>query len=240
MRSSLLAALALFLSSEPVHGFGLQKPVNLRTSSTRLHYINDKSHDADVVTLKEINISDKIAQLLEEAPKLKAIPLAQLKPGDRVSGTVVRMLPYGALVQTEYDIPGETPGCVLLHKDRSSFRPKVGQKINNARVAMINHVTKSVTISTMRPNKEPRMPLGALQELDEVQGRVRCVKEYGVFVDVGTKRDALLHWTQIPEDEWESSCLKAGDTVHVQVLNPWRSYDTEKDGGIAVRVMTED
>lgn len=136
----------------------------------------------------------------------KGIPLTELSPGDLITGKVMRLLPFGALVQTPYDIAGEPYGCAMLHisritddsDDNSASRPKnitqilkIGQEVKNARVVNINRDKGTVGISLRRKTK--RVALQTIQVGSEVEGKVVRYKPYGVFVDIGTKRDALLH-----------------------------------------------
>jgi len=242
--SFLLVFSSTLLAADPVQGFTLQSVrtranVKTATTPTQLHYINDGSHDAadQEVQLESLLLTSQTTMEKTTDDDNNKTPISELKVGDKISGKVVKLLPFGALVQTSYDIPGKTPGCVLLHKDRSSSKSlKLNQIISNARVDMINRDTNSVLISTSKEQPTKRIPLGALKEGDEIQGRVRCVKEYGVFIDVGTKRDALLHSSQIMEGQ--SSLLKPGDVVTVQILNPWRSYVSPRNNrGITVRLV---
>ena len=165
-----------------------------------------------------------------------------LSPGSKVSGDVIKVLPYGALVKTPYDIPGRTHGCAMLHisqlanekiEDISEY-VKVGQHIDNARVVSLNRDEGRVAIS-LRNQTQRAIPLETLKVGDEVEGKVVRMKQYGVFVDIGCKRNALLHISRVSLYKVENIAdhVNVGDTVKVRVL---RLDSDEKN--IAVSMLT--
>ena len=78
-----------------------------------------------------------------------------------------------------------------------------------------------------RPGRDPREGLPApilrsdvltMEDLHEglqLKGTVRNVVDFGAFVDVGVKRDGLLHRSQIPT----GTGLQVGDVIEVTILN---------------------
>ena len=88
------------------------------------------------------------------------------------------MLNYGVLVKTQYDIPGKTKGCAMLHISQISDEKiedlskvfKVGQEIKNARVVKLNRDTGKVNLSTRGQGKR-MAPLETLHGGDEDEGR---------------------------------------------------------------------
>jgi predicted RNA-binding protein with RPS1 domain len=88
------------------------------------------------------------------------LPLTSLRKGDVVSGTISKILPYGVLVQTVYDIPNnrhpQQVGNALLHESNiprdmplSSFQ--VGQVIDHVRVSQISYHQGTVYLSLLPP-----------------------------------------------------------------------------------------
>ncbi len=79
----------------------------------------------------------------------------------------------------------------------------------------------------IRPSRDPRrdapLPIlrsDVLKAEDlvtgmQLKGTVRNVVDFGAFVDIGIKRDGLLHRTQIPT----GTVLKVGDVIDVEILN---------------------
>jgi len=182
---------------------GLISAINIDLNSIRKKRADKKKNSVTNKVRPESRNAE--AEFATEFKK-RGISLTELHPGDVVSGKVVRLLPFGALVQTPYDIPGEPYGCAMLHisritsdnDDGSSSRPKnitsvlkLGQNIQDARVVSINQEKGTVGISLRQQVK--RVALRTIRVGDEVEGKVVRMKAYGVFVDIGTKRDALLH-----------------------------------------------
>lgn len=166
----------------------------------------------------------------------------ELIPGASISGKVLKVLPYGALVQTQYDIPGRTHGCAMLHisqisnekiDDISKF-VKVGDQIDNARVLSLNREEGKVALS-LREKTQRAIPLETLRIGDEVEGKVVRMKQYGLFVDIGCRRNALLHISRISLYKVANltDYANVGDTIKVRVIR----LDAEQKN-IAVSMLT--
>ena len=262
MKSYLLIASALLAEKTSVLGLTpLNTPIRTTAQSpTQLQYITDSNVDLEAMTANTTlaSIWKSVVAVPPQAPApaveeptpkrtpttlaatlsdiAQTLPLSQLQPGDRLSGVVVRLLPYGALVQTAYDIPGKTKGCVLLHNQRlpANAPPlRLGQEIQSARVITMNRAKGMVSVSLLTQKQEQRMPLGALQAGDEVQGKVTKIHHYGAFVDVGTKRDALLHKSRMSPDFVASiyDHVQPGQRLRVRVI-------PSTDGTLAVTLLT--
>ena len=187
-----------------------------------------------------------------------------LRKGDVLSGTVHKILPYGVLVQTGYDIPSRQVGLALLHQTNlpdnmplSSFQ--VGGKIENAVVSKINRAQGNVYLSLRKDRHEkqrggktakensvqvPRLTASDLFVGQQIENaRVVNIVPYGAFVDIGhpSGRHALLHVTRM-------SLYKVGDiTKHVNVGQRIKAriihMDEKNDkqvGDIAVSILSEE
>lgn len=69
--------------------------------------------------------------------------------------------------------------------------------------------------------KEKRTPLSALAQGAEFTGKVKGIKEFGIFVDIGAESDGLVHISQMSSTfvSSPSDLAAVGDTVTVRVLN---------------------
>lgn len=67
--------------------------------------------------------------------------------------------------------------------------------------------------------KKGKIPLADLVVGAEVTGKIRSVKQFGAFVDIGTTTDGLLHVSEISNDFVEDATekLKAGETVTCKI-----------------------
>jgi len=186
------------------------------------HSNNDENKTSSKVQRKRGTSS----QTMSKPKKTGIIPLTELSIGATVSGKVVRILPFGALVQTPYDIRGEPYGCAMLHISRIADQTikdiskvlHVGQDIHNARVVSLNRDRGTVGISLREKSK--RVSLKTMKAGDEVEGTVVRMKNYGVFVDIGTKRDALLHISRMSLHRVNniSDYAKIGQTLKARVI----------------------
>lgn len=148
--------------------------------------------------------------------------------GSILSGIVVDVCDFGAFVNIGYATLGSRPGTALLHisqiKDTiiSNIHDvvKVGDRIEEARVISIDLKKGAVGISLRAPRPK-RCDFTTLKVGDELEGRVDSVVPYGVFVDVGTKVNALLHISRITGGAIENvrHHLNEGDSVKVHVID---------------------
>ncbi len=75
--------------------------------------------------------------------------------------------------------------------------------------------------SDAKKPKEKRLPLSALAPGAEFTGKVKGIKEFGIFVDIGAESDGLVHISQMSATfvSNPSDLAAVGDTVTVRVLN---------------------
>lgn len=163
----------------------------------------------------------------KKSKRKTGLPFCDLTPGSTLSGKVVKLLPYGALVKTAYDIPGKTYGCAMLHISQISDQKitdisdilEIGQEIKDARVSSLNRKSGKVSLS-LRPRTNRITPLERLHVGDEVEGKIVRLKRYGAFVDVGCKRNGLLHISRMSMYKVDNIAdyVNVGQTVQVRVI----------------------
>lgn len=155
-------------------------------------------------------------------------PLKDLRLGSVVSGSVVALCDFGAFINIGYATLGSRPGTALLHisqiqdkkiEDINSIL-KIGDNIEGARVTSIDLNKGEVGLSLRAPRPK-RRDLSKLKVGDELVGKVASVMSYGVFVDVGTDVNALLHISRITGGAIENvrQHLNEGDPVSVHVID---------------------
>jgi len=148
--------------------------------------------------------------------------------GSTLSGVVVDVCDFGAFVNIGYATLGSRPGTALLHISQiqdtivSNIHDviKVGDRIEDARVVSLDLKKSAVGISLRKPRPK-RVDLDTLKVGDTLEGRVDSVVPYGVFVDVGTKVNALLHISRITGGAIENvrQHLNEGDSVKVRIID---------------------
>jgi predicted RNA-binding protein with RPS1 domain len=160
-------------------------------------------------------------------------PLKDLKLGSLISGTVVDVCDFGAFINIGYATYGSRAGTALLHisqiqdKKISNIHDilKVGDTIKDARVTSIDLNKGEVGLSLRSPRSK-RRDISTMKVGDELTGKVDSIVSYGVFVDVGTNVNALLHISRITGGAIENvrQHLNEGDSVSVHVID----IDTKK------------
>ncbi len=203
----------------------------------------------DSYTLKDIE--DSIRQPLRDYRdqfdgailKSDVLELKDLHVGDKLSGTVRNVVDFGAFV----DIGLHDDG--LVHISHMSMKQishpsevlSVGD-IVEVYVYEIDEVKEKIQLSLLpveqiaardaqqkeqrknrnsRPKKEKKIPLSEIKEGDKYTGKVTSVMPYGVFVNIGSVTNGLVHISQMSSSRVNdpADLVAVGDTVDVWVLS---------------------
>jgi small subunit ribosomal protein S1 len=152
------------------------------------------------------------------------------KPGDRASGTVTRLMDFGAFVELEPGIEG------LIHISEMSW----GKKVRTPGDVVKPGETVEAVILGVNP-AERRISLGLKQALGNpwadaaqkfaagsvIEGPVTSITKFGAFVQVSEGIEGMIHVSDISAEKrinHPSDILKIGQAVKAQVLE----LDTEK------------
>lgn len=211
------------------------------------------------VILDEIeNIDGNVILSYEKAKALKAWNVIMKKFEDNmaVEGVVTHKVKGGLSV--DIGIPAFLPGSQVDVQRVADFDQYVGQTIT-AYIIKVNQKRGNVIISRRKYLSEQRAE-SRKKVLDElsvgqvIQGQVKNITNYGVFIDIGGV-DGLLHitdmtWGRIAHP---SEMVRIGDTVTVKVLtldkenekislgikqlqgNPWEHLSPEVQVGSRVK-----
>ncbi len=163
---------------------------------------------------KALRAWDEITRLFEEG-----------KPAE---GTVTHKVKGGLSV--DIGIPAFLPGSQIDLQRVVDFDQYVGQTITAA-IIKINKKRGNVIISRRKFLADARSEtrkkvLDTLSEGQVIQGMVKNVTNYGVFIDIGGV-DGLLHITDMTwgRISHPSEMVKVGDTIAVKVL----SFDRDSE-----------
>ena len=146
-------------------------------------------------------------------------------PGARVKGKVVSLTDYGAFIELEPGVEG------LIHISEMSWTKRVkhpSQVVNvgdqvEAAVLDIDVENKRISLGMKQVMENPwktleeKYPVGS-----KVQGKVRNITDFGIFVGIEEGIDGLVHvsdlsWTQ--KVKHPSEIYKKGQDVDAVVLN---------------------
>ncbi len=230
------------------------------------------SYEFSEYELKKINVGEIIDVLLDrledengnvvlsyqKAKALKAWEnIAQLAEADEpVRGVVTHKVKGGLSV--DIGIPAFLPGSQVDTQRVTNFDQFVGQEVT-CKILKVNKKRGNVIISRRKYLEEQRAEdkkkaLETIQEAQVLQGIVKNITSYGVFVDVGGI-DGLLHITDM---SWgriahPSELVRIGDTITVKVIsfdkknekislgmkqltpNPWENVDQKYPIGSKVK-----
>ncbi|MGA2651767.1 MAG: S1 RNA-binding domain-containing protein [Terracidiphilus sp.] len=155
---------------------------------------------------------------------------ARLQIGQRVTGTVTRLMDFGAFVEIEPGLEG------LIHISEMAWNKKVRHPSDILKPGD----TVDAVILSVKP-EEKRIALGLKQTLadpwteaqrkfpvgSQVEGPVTKIMNFGAFVQLADGVEGLVHVSEIVADRrinHPSDVLRAGQVVQAQVL----AVDTEK------------
>ena len=145
--------------------------------------------------------------------------------GTRLEGQITNITDYGAFVELEDGVEG------LIHVSEMSWTKK------NVHPGKIVSTSQTVDVEVLDVDSEKRrISLGLKQTMDnpwnafladspigsEIEGEVRGITEFGLFVGLGPDLDGMVHINDISWDKPGEEAIQAytkGDMVKAQVLN---------------------
>ena len=145
--------------------------------------------------------------------------------GTRLTGEVTNITDYGAFVELKDGVEG------LIHVSEMSWTKK------NVHPGKILSSSQQVDVEVLEIDLEKRrISLGLKQTMDnpwtsfmanypvgtEVEGEIRGITEFGLFVAVGEDLDGMVHMNDISWDQSGEEAITAyseGDTVRVKVID---------------------
>jgi small subunit ribosomal protein S1 len=168
------------------------------------------------------------------------------QPGTTIKGKVVSLTDYGAFVRLDEGIEG------LIHVSEMSWTKKIHHP---SKVVNIEDEVEAIVLEVSAENQRISLGLKQLtanpweqlaQEFPEgskINGTVRSVTDFGVFINVKEDIDGLVHvsdfsWTKKIKDPKEIKELyKKGDEVEAVVLE----IDPESERlSLGIKQLTED
>lgn len=190
-----------------------------------------KTGDIIDVILDELeSVEGNVVLSYEKAKALKAWDeINKLFEANKpVEGFVTHKVKGGLSV--DIGIPAFLPGSQIDVQRITDFDKLVGQKII-ANIIKINKKRGNVIISRRKFLSDQRTEsrkkiLDLLKENDVIQGIVKNITNYGVFIDIGGV-DGLLHITDMTwgRISHPSEIVKIGEKITIKVL----SYDKDND-----------
>jgi small subunit ribosomal protein S1 len=147
-----------------------------------------------------------------------SVSIHNLKPGQKLVGTVKNITSFGAFVNIGLAQDG------LVHISELSK-----QKVENVTDVVSTGLQVDIWVKKV-DKKRGRISLTMvkpvtrkfknIQEDDELVGTVTRLEPYGAFIDIDSDREGLVHISQVTHDyiKHPEEALTIGDTVNVKVL----------------------
>lgn len=147
------------------------------------------------------------------------------KPGERVRGSVTRLMDFGAFVEIEPGVEG------LIHVSEMSWSKKVRKPSDAVKPG---ETVEAVILGVNVP--ERRISLGLKQALGDpwveaaknlgigsvIEGPVVSITKFGAFVQIAEGVEGMIHVSEISAEKrinHPQDVLKVGQTVKAQVLD---------------------
>jgi ribosomal protein S1 len=162
--------------------------------------------------------------------------IEDLNPKDKLTGTVVKTMLAGVIVDIGLDIPG------VVHISRIQESPvnraqdvvEIGQTVD-VWVRQVFSDRKRVELTMVEP-----LPLEwrEIKKDAVIKGTVSRLEKYGAFIDIGAERAGLVHISELAHGFIDSpnDIVKEGDEIEVKVLSVNRRRKQIK---LSIKALTE-
>ena len=195
----------------------------------RINHPSQVVNVGDTVKVQIIRINQDTQRISLGMKQLEADPWdgieAKYPIGLRLNGQITNITDYGAFVELEDGVEG------LIHVSEMSWTKK------NLHPGKIVSTSQEVDVEVLDVDSEKRrISLGLKQTQDnpwtaftaehpigtEIEGEVRGITEFGLFVGLGPELDGMVHINDIAWDRSGDEAIQdfqKGDTVRAQVLD---------------------
>ena len=213
----------------------------------RISHPSEVLHVGQVMQVKVIRFNDETKRVSLGLKQLTDDPWTkvddQFPLGAKVKGTVTNITDYGAFVELAPGIEG------LIHVSEMSWTRK------NVHPGKILSTSQEVEVMVLEIDRDKRrISLGLKQcqsnpwdafasthpEGTEVEGVVRNITDFGIFIGLTEEIDGLIHMSDLAWDKSGEEALKdfkKGDAIKAKVL----SIDTDKERiSLGVKQLSED
>lgn len=202
----------------------------------------DKSiKDPNTIVQKGQELDVEVIDINPETKRLRvSLKNLQLKPfdefigrhavGEVVKGEVTSTTNFGAFVKID-GVEGllHNEDCSWERKDQCKDLYKVGDKIE-VKIIRIDKERQKLSLSVKELTPSPASNYIKAHKIGQiVSGKIKDIKEFGLFVELDTNVDALIHKDDIGLREFEEA--KVGDEIEAALL----SFD-DKRGRVRLSV----
>ncbi|ENQ6618932.1 30S ribosomal protein S1 [Campylobacter lari] len=181
----------------------------------------DYISEGQELDVEVIEINAKERRLRVSLKNLLAKPFDEFlkshKVGDVVKGSVTSVTNFGAFVKIA-NLEG------LLHNEDASWNRndkckdmyKVGD-VMEVKIIKLDKENQKISLSTKELQKSPVQVYAQKHQVNDIiSGKIRDIKDFGVFVELEEGVDALIHKEDLGNIDFSS--LKVGDTIEALIV----------------------
>jgi small subunit ribosomal protein S1 len=184
----------------------------------RVTRTSDVLSEGQMITawVKRVDLTGgRLSLTMVEPPKFS---WANLEPGMKADGKVVRLERFGAFV----DIGADTDGLVHISEMGTGRVAKPSDVVSEGDVISVwikevNRKARRISLTMVEP---PEVDIRSLKPDMVLTGKVVRLESFGAFVDIGAGRDGMIHVTEMGRGYVgsPSEIVSTGDQVQVRVL----------------------
>ncbi|MCR8698288.1 30S ribosomal protein S1 [Campylobacter sp. LMG 7929] len=181
----------------------------------------DYISEGQELDVEVIEINTKERRLRVSLKNLLAKPFDEFlkshKVGDVVKGSVTSVTNFGTFVKIA-NLEG------LLHNEDASWNRndkckdmyKVGDVVE-VKIIKLDKENQKISLSTKELQKSPVQVYAQKHQVNDIiSGKIRDIKDFGVFVELEEGVDALIHKEDLGNIDFSS--LKVGDTIEALIV----------------------
>ncbi len=171
------------------------------------------------VTEKGDSAEQKTAESPKKTPKkTKAKYYIPLKPGQQLTGKVKTIADFGAFIDLNMAIDGLVHISELARRRVQNVKDVLseGQEVT-VWVKTVDTERGRIGLTMIKPIERR---YSDISEGDVLEGEVKRIEGFGVFVDIGLAREGLVHVSELSHEYVKSASdvVAVGDKVQVKVL----------------------
>jgi small subunit ribosomal protein S1 len=196
-------------------------------SYARINNPRDVVQEGMELSVKVISIdreAEKIGLSLKAAkPDPWLVAATNYHEGDRVSGTIVKLMDFGAFVALEDGIEGLIPVSELSFKRVHHPKEVVaeGQAVE-VKVLSVDPSRQRMSLSLKQLGDDPWTGASARWAVgNKVTGTVMRTTDFGAFVQLAEGVEGLVHISELSDQHVKSvdAVVREGDSVEVRILD---------------------
>ena len=201
----------------------------------RINHPSESLQIGQTIDVKVIRFNEENQRISLGMKQLESNPWDAAKErfpvGARLKGRVTNIADYGAFVELEDGIEGLVHVSEMSWTKKNLHPSKMVSTSQEVEVVVLDVDTEKnrISLGLKQCQENPWTAYAAAHKPgDEIEGEVRNITEFGMFVGLNDELDGMVHLSDISWEDSSEDALKAfnkGDTVKAKILE----MDPEKE-----------